>query len=77
MKLNTDGAAKGNPGIAGVGGLIRGHRGEVHEAFAFNYGKRTCTSAKLMSVLKGLMVAWDCTQRNVEVSLDSKVFVRM
>lgn len=36
VKLNTDGAAKGNPGIARCGGLIRRIRGEPFNVFAAN-----------------------------------------
>ena len=28
LLLNTDGASKGNPGVAATGGVIRGDRGE-------------------------------------------------
>lgn len=59
MTLNIDGAAKGNPGEAGAGGLIRGHRGEVHKVFALNCGICTSTKAELMAVLKGLLVTWE------------------
>lgn len=38
VRLNTDGASKGNPCKAGAGGLIRGHRGEVFEVFLINCG---------------------------------------
>ena len=77
VKLNTDGAAKGNPGAAGGGGLLRGHRGELFEIYAINCGISSCTRAELMAVLRGLMVAWEGGHRKVHVELDSEVVVRM
>ena len=77
VKLNTDGAAKGNPGAAGGGGLIRGHRGELFEVFTINCGSCTCTRAELLAVLRGLVVAWEGDHRKVHVELDSEVVVRM
>ena len=77
VKLNTDGAAKGNPGAAGGGGLIRGHRGELFEMFAMNCGQCSCTRAELLAVMRGLVVAWDGGHRKVHVELDSEVVVRM
>lgn len=77
VRLNTDGAAKGNPGRARAGGLIHGHRGEVHEVFALNCGGCSCTRAELYGVMKGLLIAWDGGHRKVQFSVDSEVVVRM
>ena len=74
MKLNTNGAAKGNPGAAGDGGIIPGHRGEVYEVFTINCSSCTCTKAELMAVMKGLLVVWnEGNHRKVMVEVDSKV----
>lgn len=57
MKLNTDGASKGNLGKAGCGGLIRGHRGELFEVFSTTYGSCSSTKAELLGVLHVLVLA--------------------
>ena len=77
VKLNTDGAAKGNPGPAGAGGLIRGYRGEVFEVFSINCGVCSCTRAELLAVLRGLSVAWNGGHRKLHVEVDSEVVVRL
>lgn len=59
VRLNTDGASKGNPGFAGAGGLIRSHKGEVHEIFSLNCGTCTVTKAELLAVMRGLAIAWN------------------
>lgn len=51
--LNMDGAAKGNLGPVGDGGLIRGPQGIV-EAFLERYGSCTSTRAELNAVFRGL-----------------------
>eukprot|EP00253_Pinus_taeda_P020626 PITA_20626 len=33
LKLNFDGASRGNPGIAGIGGVIRNHKGDIIHIF--------------------------------------------
>ncbi|KAL0443394.1 UNVERIFIED_CONTAM: putative ribonuclease H protein [Sesamum latifolium] len=33
VKLNTNGASKGNPGLAGAGGIVRDYEGKVILAF--------------------------------------------
>lgn len=75
--LNTDGAAKGNPGAAGAGGLIRGHHGELFEMFAMNCGVCTCTKAELLAVQRGMSLAWNSGHRRVQVMVDSEVVVRL
>lgn len=77
VKLNTNGAAKGNPGPTGAGGLIRGHRGELFEIFASNCGACSCTRAELLAILRGLSVAWNGVHRKVHVEVDSETVVRM
>ena len=77
MKLNTDGASKGNPGKAGAGGLIRGHRGELFEVFAANCGECSSTQAELLVVMRGLIVAWNGGHRKVVVSVDSEVVLKL
>lgn len=38
VSLNTDGAAKGAPGLAGGGGILRDHRGGFIKGFSAKYG---------------------------------------
>lgn len=76
VKLNNDGATKGNPGPAGGGGLIRGHRGEFVVAYAMSCGRCMCTKAELNAVVRGLLVAWHEGFKKVQISIDSTVVVR-
>lgn len=76
VKLNTDGASKGNPGMAGAGGIIRGARGEVIGMYAANCGATTCTRAEFLAVLRGLALTWNKGCRKVVLEVDSMVVVR-
>ena len=77
VRLNTDGASKGNPGKDGAGGLIRWHRGELFEVFATNCGVCSSTKAELLGVLRGLCVAWNGGHHQVVVSVDSEIVVNL
>ncbi|KAJ8420951.1 hypothetical protein Cgig2_010780 [Carnegiea gigantea] len=44
VALNSDGAAKGNPGLAAAGGVLRDHKGKWLMGFTENLGR--CTSMK-------------------------------
>lgn len=57
--LNTDGAAKGNPGPAGGGGVFRDTRGNWICGFAEGMGRCTSVRAELKAILRGLQVARD------------------
>jgi hypothetical protein len=46
-KLNFDGASKGNPGIAGFGGILRNHEGTPMQIYFGNIGWDTNNSAEL------------------------------
>ncbi|PKI35082.1 hypothetical protein CRG98_044522 [Punica granatum] len=64
-KLNTDGAAKGNPGKAGTGGLIRDEFGRWVGGYAHNIGITMSMVAELWAVKTGLELAWDFLNQEV------------
>ncbi|KAL0427613.1 UNVERIFIED_CONTAM: putative ribonuclease H protein [Sesamum latifolium] len=54
IKLNSDGASKGNPGIAGGGGILRDNNGRGIFAFQLFFGTTTSTFAELAALVRGL-----------------------
>ncbi|XP_056697578.1 uncharacterized protein [Spinacia oleracea] len=77
VKLNTDGASKGNPGRAGCGGVIRGNGGEIFDVYASNCGTCSSTKAELLGVVRGLAIAWNAGFKKVVLSVDSEVVVKL
>ncbi|XP_015936169.1 uncharacterized protein LOC107462117 [Arachis duranensis] len=75
MKVNTDGAAKGNPGMAGCGGLIRNYQGRWIAGFVANIGYCTAYYAELWGVYYGLKTAWELGMRKIILEVDSKAVV--
>ena len=55
-KLNTDGSSKGNPSLAGGGGVIRDWR--WCSGFMINIGVCVAVDAELWAVIQGLSLAW-------------------
>lgn len=76
VKLNTDGASKGNPGQAGAGGIVRGRGGRPLSMFAENCGIASCTKAEFLAVLKELALVWNLGHRRVVLKVDSLVVAR-
>lgn len=76
IKLNVDGASKGNPGLSGGGGIFRDHYGNWLKALACNFGWCTCVKAEILALLKGLRTAWAIGYRKVEVNMYSQITVR-
>ena len=75
VKLNTDGAARGNPGLATAGGVVRDEYGTWRGGFAINIGICSAPLAELWGVYYGLCIAWDRGFRRVEVEVDSECVV--
>lgn len=42
LKINVDGAAKGSPGICGIGGILQNSRNEIKGLFFEKYWGRIC-----------------------------------
>ena len=73
FKLNVDGASKGNPGIAGAGGILRGHYGDWIKGFASNLGLCTSVKAELTAFLQGLKLGENHGIVKLIVHTDSQV----
>ena len=75
IKINTDGAAKGNPGLATAGGVLRDEYGMWHGGFALTIGICSAPMAELWGVYYGLCIAWERGFRRVELEVDSESVV--
>ncbi|KAL2941999.1 hypothetical protein RDABS01_030349 [Bienertia sinuspersici] len=77
VALNTDGAAKGCPGAAGAGGILRDHRGICISFFFANLHTCTAIKAELLALKHGLEIAWSKNIQQVDVRLDSKACMQI
>lgn len=75
VKLNTDGASHGNPGIATAGGVLRDEHGEWRGGFALHIGRCTAPLAELWGVYYGLYIAWEQRITRLELEVDSQLVV--
>ncbi|KAG7544019.1 Ribonuclease H domain [Arabidopsis thaliana x Arabidopsis arenosa] len=75
VKLNTDGASRGNPGLATAGGALRDEHGHWCGGFALNIGICSAPLAELWGVYYGLYLAWERRVTRVELEVDSKLVV--
>lgn len=50
LKYNIDGASKGNPGIAGFGGVLRDEEGKIIFIFHYHLGRATNNMVELMAL---------------------------
>ncbi|KAM5584986.1 hypothetical protein ABKV19_004393 [Rosa sericea] len=57
IKINTDGAARGSPSLAGFGAIFRDHLGRVLGCFAGNLGVTTALEAELRAVIHAIQLA--------------------
>jgi ribonuclease HI len=70
-----DGAARGNPGPAGIGVQIATDAGEVVGEIARGIGEATNNVAEYTAVIEGLSLARDLGARTVTVRTDSQLLV--
>eukprot|EP00253_Pinus_taeda_P027831 PITA_27831 len=74
-KLNFDGAAKGNPGLAGYGGVFRNELGAALHIYYGTIGKDTNNAAELEGLWKGICIT---NQKNffpLEVEGESLILI--
>lgn len=75
IRINTDGGARGNPGPAGVGVVVR-DGDAILEEFSAYIGTATNNQAEYAALLAGLGRAQKYTDLDVECLLDSELVVR-
>ncbi|CAL1354069.1 unnamed protein product [Linum trigynum] len=57
-KVNTDGGAQSNPGMATAGGVIRNCYGDWIGGFCSKFGTGSALLAELWGIMQGLNLAW-------------------
>ena len=74
-KLNTDGASKGNPGLAGCGGVVRDENGGWIAGFSRLIGVTSSFEAELWGLREGLIFCSNLNIHSLLVELDAKAVV--
>jgi len=72
----TDGGARGNPGPAALGVVIKTADGETLEAFGEYLGAQTNNYAEYMAILAALRRAKERGAETVEMRMDSELAVK-
>lgn len=76
VRLYSDGAARGNPGLAGAGAVLVEPSGQVVDRIGKFLGTQTNNFAEYMGLLIGLRRARELSVREVEVFADSELMLR-
>jgi len=75
LKYNTDGFSKGNPGIAGFGGVLRDENGCILYIFHCHLGRATSNMTELMTLEQCLEFLKQDNLQNIIIEADSKLFI--
>jgi ribonuclease HI len=67
----------GNPGVSGFGGLIRNSNGAWVHGFYGNLGVSNILHAELMTIYKGLLLAWELDIKELWCYSDSKTAISL
>jgi ribonuclease HI len=73
VKLFSDGACRGNPGIGGAGAVITDDGGHVLWEGSQYLGQCTNNIAEYQALILGLKGALACGYKNLEIYLDSEL----
>lgn len=77
IKLNFDGASKGNPSQSGFGGVFQYHKGSILHIFTGYSGFNTNNRAKLLGLIQGLSIAADQGFIKLIIEGDSAIILSM
>jgi ribonuclease HI len=76
ITVNVDGGARGNPGPAGIGVVVRDDGGEVLEEVGEKIGEATNNVAEYKALLRGIELAAVHGATDLELIGDSQLVVR-
>src|SRR3989338_4851893 len=74
--IYTDGGARGNPGPAAIGVVIKSDNGTVLKSFGRHIGKATNNQAEYQALIAGLEEAQKMGAKKVTCFLDSELLVK-
>jgi ribonuclease HI len=74
--VETDGASRGNPGLAGAGVIIKDEQGHRLKHIAEFLGSMTNNQAEYRALIIGLQAAAEYQPERVTVRMDSELAVR-
>ncbi|KAK6138093.1 hypothetical protein DH2020_028157 [Rehmannia glutinosa] len=77
VKVNTNGASRGNPGPAGCGGVLRDSSGSIIAGFSKFINHSSNVHAELMSILFGLELAMELDLPKIWIESDSLVSIQL
>eukprot|EP00253_Pinus_taeda_P026308 PITA_26308 len=75
LKINFDGASRGNPGPAGIGGVVRNHGGEILYIYSQALGEATNNEMEFAAMEKGLRILHANQMANVVIEGDSELAI--
>ncbi len=74
--VETDGAARGNPGLAGAGVIIKDEQGHRIETIGKYLGSKTNNQAEYHALIEGLQAVARHQPESVIVRMDSELVVK-
>jgi len=77
IKLNFNGASKGNPGPTGFRGIFRDHQGRTRWVYTDHGGIMSNNEGELTTIHQGLSIPIRNGYNNLEIEGDSKIVIEM
>ena len=74
--INSDGAAVPNPGLAGIGAVLRNDKSVVVAEISKYIGPSTNNKAEFLALIAGLEKALELGAEHVDINSDSELIVR-
>jgi len=74
--IHTDGGARGNPGPAGIGAVIKDDSGKILAEVSEYLGETTNNQAEYTAIIRGLERAKELGAQEVDMAMDSELAVK-
>lgn len=76
LVIHSDGASRGNPGLAAIGATIKDERGRLVAAISQGIGRATNNQAEYRAIIAALEKAIQVGAHQVELKLDSELVAK-
>ncbi len=76
LVINTDGGARGNPGPAGIGLVIKDESGQLVYSFGGYIGETTNNVAEYSALVKALEESYNLGGTDLRIQMDSELIVK-